>query len=361
MHIKKVLLAAATVLAVTAASPAVAQVDPPAEPFDVTLRVATFPGTWSEAIRSEVGDAMEEAGITLEFIGGNSSEFLARLVAARGQDAPFDVVEVGDDTYAEYRAGDFLEKLDHDNIPNLSQLAPSLYGDYIVSNWLSEPSVVYNVDKFEEAGIPAPERFSDLASPDLAGRVLVPDITSYNAYFVVTALAYENGGSEENPEPGFEMLAEMEPHSAVSKSGSVAQLFQTGDAWAAIWGAHIGQRIAQAGINISVVHPSIKGGNVAIARGFLGVVKGSPHKAAAEYYINAVLSKNVQVKFSTQYGMVPVNAEARVNARADAGMDAAGNPYLMLEDDDVASAWWPDYEKIDKRQWARQFQNALQQ
>lgn len=353
-------LAAAMMLGVTLASPVDAQITQPDEPFNVTLRVATFPGTWSEAIRGEVGAALEEAGITLEFIGGNSSEFLARLVAARGQEAPFDVVEVGDDTYPEYRAGDFLSELDHANIPNLARLAPSLYDDYIVSNWLSEPSIVYNVDKFSEANIPAPERYSDLANPKLAGRVLLPDITSYNAYYVVTALAHENGGSEENPQPGFDMLSQIEAHSAVSKSGSVAQLFQTGDVWAAIWGAHIGQRIAQAGINISVVHPPIKDGNVAIARGFLGVVKGSPHKEAAEFYINAVLTKEVQVKFSTQYGMVPVNAEARVSAREEAGLDAAGNPYLMLEDDDVAQAWWPDYDKIDKRAWARQFQSAIQ-
>ena len=42
-------------------------------------------------------------------------------------------------------------------------------------------------------------------------------------------------------------------------------------------------------------------------------------------------------------------------------MDQAGKPYLMLEDADVANAWWPDYDKVNKREWARQFQSALQQ
>lgn len=359
MNSLKISLTALLFLAVSAVQPATAQIKPPAEPFNVTLRVATFPGTWSEAIRTEVGKPLEAAGITLEFVGGNSSEFLARLVAARGQAAPFDVVEVGDDTYPEYRAGDFLAKLNLAKIPNLSKLDPSLYGDYIVSNWLSEPSIVYNADKFAEAGIPAPTRFSDLAHPDLKGRVLVPDITSYNAYYVVTALAQENGGSEKDPGPGFDMLKKIAPHSAVSKSGTVAQLFQTGDVWAAIWGAHIGQRIAQAGLNISIVHPSIKGGNVAIARGFLGVVKDSPNKDAAEYYINAMISKGIQTLFSTQYGMVPVNAEARADARESAGKDMMGHPFLKLEDADVAKAWWPDYDVIDKREWARQFQQAI--
>jgi len=269
------------------------------------------------------------------------------------------VVEVGDDTYPEYQKGSFLAELDQANIPNLSKLDASLYNDYLVSYWLSEPSIVYNVDKFAEAGIPAPQRFSDLAHPDLKGRVLFPDITSYNAYFVVTALAHENGGSEEDPGPGFEMISKIAPHSAVSKSGTVAQLFQTGDVWAAIWGAHIGQRVAQAGLNISIVHPSVKGGSVAIARGFLGVVEGSPNKEAAEYFINAVLTEAAQTRFSTQYGLVPVTGEARAGARESAGTDESGTPFLKLEDADVANAWWPNYDVIDKREWARQFQRAI--
>ncbi len=62
------------------------------------------------------------------------------------------MIEIGDDTYPDFRAGDFLEKIDHSKIPNLSKVDPSLYDEYIVSNWLSEPSVVYNADKFKEAG-----------------------------------------------------------------------------------------------------------------------------------------------------------------------------------------------------------------
>ena len=354
-------LAAALVLlaGVAVAPSALAQIEPPAKPFDVTLRVATFPGTWTAAIRKEIGAALTKAGITLEFVGGNSSEFLAKLVTARGRSVPFDVIEIGDDTYPDFRAADFLEKIDHAKIPNLSKIDRSLYDEYIVSNWLSEPSIVYNADKFKEAGIPAPKRFSDLANPALKGRVLFPDITSYNVYYLVTALARENGGSEADPTAGFEMIKTISPHSAVSKSGTVAQLFQTGEVWAAIWGAHIGQRIAQSGINISVVHPPVKDGKVAIARGFLGVAKGSPNKAAAEYYINAILTKGVQAQFSTEYGMVPVTTEARAVARNDSGKDKSGSPFLILDDEVVAKAWWPDYNVIDKRDWARRFQRAL--
>jgi putative spermidine/putrescine transport system substrate-binding protein len=332
---------------------------PAQQRFDTTLRVATFTGTWPEAIRTELGEQMEAAGITLEFVGGNSSEFLARLVAARGQPAPFDVVEVGDDTYPDFRNGDFLAKLDHANIPSLSLLDPSLYDEYIVSNWLSQPSLVYNAEKFAEAGIAAPTRYSDLAAPELRGRVLLPDITSYNAYYLVTALAHENGGSELDPASGFEMIRKIQPHSAVATSGAVSQLFSTGEVWAALWGAHVGQRIAASDIPISVAHPEVKGKPVAIARGFLGVVAESPNKEAAEFYINAVLSQKVQVRFSTQYGMVPVTSDALETARGMAETDQAGNPFLKLEASDIANAWWPDYEVIDKREWAREFQRAL--
>jgi ABC-type glycerol-3-phosphate transport system substrate-binding protein len=155
------------------------------------------------------------------------------------------------------------------------------------------------------------------------------------------------------------MIRQIQPHSAVATSGAVSQLFSTGDVWAALWGAHVGQRIAASDIDVSVAHPEINGKPVAIARGFLGVVADSPNKEAAEFYINAILSNKVQERFSTQYGMVPVTSDALDTARAKAETDKAGTPFLKLDAKDVANAWWPDYEVIDKREWAREFQRAL--
>jgi ABC-type Fe3+ transport system substrate-binding protein len=326
---------------------------------DVTLRVATFPGAWAERIRTEIGGPLAEAGIKLEFIAGTSAEFLAKLVASKGQAAPFDVVEIADETYADFRQGGFLKKLDLSHIPNTAKLDPTLYDEYHVANWLSEPGIVYNVDKFNAAGIPAPKRYSDLEDPRLAGRVLVADVTIYVAYYQITALAYENGGSEREPAAGFAALKKIAPHSATGSIGTVAQLLQSGEVWAAIWPAHLAQRLAHDGMNVAVVHPPIEGKRVALARGYVGLVSNSPLQDAAEYYINAILAAKVQQRFHTESGLGPVNSDVQRDAAALAAKDRAGVPFSRLSPDDIANAWWPDYQAINKRDWARQFQRAL--
>lgn len=349
--------AAALTLAIIAC-PALAQT--PAKNFGgVTLRVATFPGPWAERIRAEVGQQLADAGIKLEFVAGTSAEFLAKLVAARGQPAPFDVVEIADETFPDFRQGDFLKKLDLSHIANTAKLDPALFDEYHVANWLSEPAIVYNVDKFAAAGVPAPQHYSDLADPRLAGRVLVADISVYIAYYEITALAYENGGSETNPAPGFAALKRIAPHSAVSSMPTAAQLVGTGEAWAAIWPAHLATRLAQNGQNVAVVHPQIRGKHPAIARGYVGVVASSDLQEAGEFYINAILAEKVQQRFHTESGLGPVNREVQKTAAAVAAKDRTGVPFSLLAPDDIANAWWPDYQVINKRDWAKQFQRAL--
>lgn len=351
--------ALALTLTTLSTAPALAQAQPAPRFNDVTLRVATFPGTWAERVRSEVGAELAAQGIKLEFVPGTSAEFLAKLVAARGQPAPFDVVEIADENYNDFRAADFLKKLDLASIPNTRHLDKSLYDDYHIANWISQPAIVYNVDKFKEAGIAVPKRFTDLADPKLKGRVLVGDISVYISYYEVTALAYENGGSEAKPEAGFDALKKIAPHSATSAIATVAQLFQSGDIWAAIWPAHIAVRLADAGVNVSAVHPAVKGKRVALARGYVGVVSNSTQQQAAQVYINAILATKPQTRFYTESGLTSVNNEVLQEASKLAAKDKAGVPFLRQEPSDIANAWWPDYSVINKRDWARSFQRAI--
>lgn len=334
--------------------------DLPARKFDnVTLRVATFPGTWIDRVQSELGAPLQAAGIKLEFVPGTSAEFLAKLVAAKGQPAPFDVVEIADETYPEYRAGNFLAPLDLAQIPNVSKLAASLYDTYRVANWISEPAVVYNADKFAAAGIARPQRFSDLIDERLKGRVLVADISVYIAYYQITALAYENGGSERDPEAGFAALKRIQPHSATSAIATVSQLFQSGDIWAAIWPTNVAARLSAAGLNISVVHPTIKGKRPALARGYVGLVNGSPRKEAAQYYINALLTAPFQHRIYSEAGLIPVTNDVLTEISGQPVLDHGGHIIHLVKPSDIAGGWWPDYSVINKRDWARRQQRAL--
>jgi hypothetical protein len=83
---------AATPLAavVTSISPAEAQ----DARFDgVTIRAATWGGSWRDRIHELIGSDLEKRGAKVEYVIGNALENFNKLIAARGQKPPFDVME----------------------------------------------------------------------------------------------------------------------------------------------------------------------------------------------------------------------------------------------------------------------------
>ena len=138
-------IAAAFAAIAIAASPAVAE-----GRFDgVTLTVGTFGGSWKDRIAEYIAPKFEAEGGKLEFITGNPRNLLSKLIAARGQDAPMDVVEIAESTWADLKEGDFVAKYNKDNIPNLAGLDSAMYDEYRVGNWLTEIGIVYDIDKFK--------------------------------------------------------------------------------------------------------------------------------------------------------------------------------------------------------------------
>jgi putative spermidine/putrescine transport system substrate-binding protein len=328
--------------------------------FDnVTITIGTFGGPWIDRIVGGLTDEMKAAGITMKFVGGSSTDFLAKMIAAKGQASPFDVVEIADETYDDFRKSDFLAKLELDNIPNRTAIDKSMYDDYKVANWASEPGIIYNVDKLQAAGIKPPQSFSDLANPALKGRVLLADITSYMGYYQVIGLAYENGGNEKNTQPGFDLMAKIHPQSYATSVATELQLFSAGDVWVAASPAHLAIRMFDAGVNVATIHPTIAGHKGALAHGYLAVTKDSKNKAAAEHYINAMISPRMQELLYVQAATIPVNEETMRKVLSDVRVDKAGQPFLQIEPKTVAQTWTPAFADIDKRDFTRRWQRAV--
>ena len=189
--------------------------------------------------------------------------------------------------------------------------------------------------------------------------MLLSDINSYGGYYQVVGMAYEGGGSEDDLEPGFAMLEKISPQSYSSSAATTAQLFTSGDVWCSTTSAHLGIRIFDAGINVSVSHPVINGSQVAMARGYLSVVKGSKSQEAAEYYINQMVSTKMQERLYLEAATIPVNVDALDAVKDKIKVDKEGKPFLMMDPKVVAGAWAPKFDKINKRDWAKRWQRAV--
>jgi putative spermidine/putrescine transport system substrate-binding protein len=328
--------------------------------FDnVTITIGIIGGPWIDRVNAELKDEMAAAGITIKFVGGTAQDFLAKLIAAHGQPLGIDVVEIDDESYPSFRQGNFLAKLDLADIPNIADMNKTMYDDYRVAYWASEPGIVYNVDKLKAAGVPPPQHYSDLADPRLAGHVLLSDINTYMGFYEVLGLAYEHGGNEENPQPGFDFMSRMKLQSYGNSVATELQLFKSGDVWAAAIPAHIAVRMYDAGINVASVHPVIDGHKGATARGYLGVPRTSTNKAAAEYFINAIIEPHVQERLYTEAATIPVNNSSMLKVVKQVRVDKAGVPFLQLDPTVVAQTWVPDFSKIDKRKWVDAWQRAV--
>ena len=323
----------------------------------VTLVVGTFGGSWKDRINEYIGREFTALGGTLSFVEGNPRDLLAKLVAARGQAAPMDVVEVVDTTWPLIDKAGFAATLNLDNIPNVKHLDESMYDDGKVANWITEEGFILLGEKFKELDIAVPTKFTDLVNPKLAGRITFPDINVNTAINPIVGFAINTGGDVDNLASGLEAIRDLQVHSFWNSGTQVTQLFQTGDIWAAIAHAGWGVRLFDAGVPVCMVHPVVGSNRGMISRGYAAVVANSEQAEAAEWYINMLVSEEMQTILHTQNGVVPTNTLVQSKYAADPKLDACGNPFLLLSPEEIGNLYSIDYDKLDMEglidQWNR--------
>lgn len=324
--------------------------------FDgVTLRVATWGGSWRDNIHKLIGAEVEKRGGKVEYVVGNPRDNLTKLINARGQPAPFDVMEVDDATKPFVKEGKFLAPLDYARIPNSAGLAPSQRGDDMVGTWLTQHGIVYNETKFKELGIPKPQRLTDLLNPRLKGRVSFPDI---NVGFVVNGIAgfaIEGGGDEGNIDPGLALIRKLEVASYYKSSVDLSTQFKSEDVWAAVWQAGWALRLRAAGVPVAISFPQIGDRRGMAQLGWIGVVKGAREKAAAEFFIDRYLSPSVQEELARQTGVASIQRAAVEKLLADPML----REFMILEPKAVEQIFYVDWTKIDMNRWVDQWNRTM--
>ncbi len=316
--------------------------------FDgVVLRVATWGGIWRDTLHDLIGKELEKRGAKLEYVLGGPRDNLARLIAARGRDVPFDLIEqLVDDVKPQLLEGQFLEELNFANLPNGQDLDPSQRDRYTVATTVSEHGIVYNAKKFEELGIPKPERLKDLFHPKLAGRVSFPDINVGPAINGIIGFAIEAGGDESNIEPGLELIKQLKVASFWRSSVELETRFNTGDVWVAWWHAGGAVQLKTTGVGASVAtsFPNVRDKHGMLAITWAGIPKGGKARRAAEFYINRYLDPEVQATFSQRMGVVPVNKAALARLAADPAL----RRLMLLDPAQIRNMYYLDRAKINQ-------------
>lgn len=313
----------------------------------VTLRVGTYGGTWRDAVDKYVGKKLEEKGIRIEYVLGNPADNFAKIIAARGQHPPIDVMEIGPAERVLMLDADVLAEIPTTGITNLTKLSAKTVEPKLIPHIIVQNGIVYRSDVFKQENIEAPAKYSDLANEKLANRVAFPDVTNTQFWTAATSLAYEAKGNETTPEAAFTEISKIRPLYYFSAATELAQKFSLGDVVAAPWHVSWAIRLTRAGMEVGFANPTVGDRRGAIEYNYLGIVKGTENAEAAAAFIDAFIETNAQAEFGNAMGVVPTNKDAR----GKLAQDPLLANIMMLKDSDLDQAFIVDWSKINQQDW----------
>jgi putative spermidine/putrescine transport system substrate-binding protein len=342
-------LAAAALAIASIASTAVAG------QFDgVTVRIGTFGGKWRDVVDAYVAKEFEKEGGKIEYVLGQPANNMAKLIAARGQEPPFDILETMDNFLPQLTAGNFVDTIDLSKVPNTAQLDRSMFDTGKVMIWITEEGVIYNKAKFAEAGLPPPKRYGDLADPKLKGKVSLPDITAGGAIPAIVGMSYEAGGSEVDIGPGIELVKKIAPASFWSSSSNLQTQLANGDVWAAAAQAGNVQRL-KGKVDLAIVFPPITQGRSGVLKqGYLVKIKGARNAKALEWIMDRFLSEPMQIAVLTEGGQVPVHKGALAKLQSNPDYS-----FMRLSLEDFAKMYSVDFSKVNEAAYVQRWNRSI--
>ncbi|MEI4488161.1 polyamine ABC transporter substrate-binding protein [Frigidibacter sp. MR17.14] len=292
---------AASLLALAAASPALAQ--------DKTLTISVY-GIAQDAYDVALYKPFEaKCGCKLVIETGNSSERLAKLEANAA--APVvDVIAFSDANALDAAKKGLLAPLDPAAIPSLGQIydfAKDPVGDNMAVGYtFYGTSIVYRSDVVKI------ESWLDLFKPELAGQVALPNITTTQGPITLFMLEKALGKDDPDFADAIDLVAEHKGDIVTfyERGSQIPQLLQQEEIMAAVVGRFGWANIAKLGLPVEWAKP--KEGQTG-GMNVLAMVKGAKDPALAQEFIDYWLSAEVQQKLAEGLVDSPVNTSVKVD------------------------------------------------
>ncbi len=315
------------------------------------LTVIVYGGSFEAGWKKAVIEPFEKANpdIKVSIATGLTLQNVA-LMRAQRDDVKVDVMMMDEVGAAQANAEGLFEPLDVTRIPNLKKLYPQfrVKGDPYTKFMYVSQAIAYNRERVKTP----PTSYRDFWRSEYRGRVAIPDInTSHGAFFLLMAAAM-NGGSVKNIGPGFALIKELKPSLVTfwTQHAQVSQLFTQGDIWLTSWTTDRAQGLIDSGAPVAWTIPK-EGGYIVDST--IGIAKGTKKKAAAEKYIEFVLSESAQALNARHTYLVPVNREVKLDPEVAAKLPAGEETLKRL----VTADW--NYVTGVRPQWVERWSREI--
>jgi spermidine/putrescine-binding protein len=271
-----------------------------------TVKVMTWGGLWLDIFRPVAAEFEKKTGNKVEFVvQSGAADGLTKLTAQRA-DPQVDVWTSIESTVQGATKAGLLLDLDAKRIPNIAEIPASLRTPTGVAIWLSPRGIFYRKDlvPFEIT------KWQDLWDPRLKDKIGATFELDRGSFVIMAALL--NGGNESNIGPGFEKLKALKPniHAVYKTDPESIKLLETGEIAVAGWGIlpnvyrHLGPDS-----QYRFVMPAPR----FLATIPVSIVKGrsAQQTAAAEAFVNFMLTPESQNTMASIAGTIPANPKAR--------------------------------------------------
>jgi putative spermidine/putrescine transport system substrate-binding protein len=229
-----------------------------------------------------------------------STEIVAKVKAQKASpQIDVTIIEGGEQEAA--RTEGLWETLSEKDIPNITKVGKELKvkdNSGVAVNF-TPMGISYNASVIKSKGLPVPQSWNDLTKPEMKGNLTLTEISSNFGRSALIMLAYANGGSEKNMDPGFEKLKTIAGYMPTFAK-SAAQLQQNLQNQTSVYTAWtMARSIVQkdAGVDLEFVIPK-EGAN--LVPNVATIVKDAKNPSAAKLFIDFLLTDEVQTLYGTK-------------------------------------------------------------
>ena len=176
---------------------------------------ATFPGTWEDAYRTILTPMVKEAGYDLTIAPALAQDQIAKLMASPGQ-PPYDALLVSPGQSAILIEAGLIEKIDPSKLKNWGKLSPTAQNEWGPYVTIEVNGIAYNPEVVDK-----PSGYKALfEDPQYAGQVAQIGFGSNTATMAWTEINKLYGGTYENMQPVFDLIAAHLDDMIIATSGS---------------------------------------------------------------------------------------------------------------------------------------------
>lgn len=336
-------------LAASVAAPAVVRAQ--SKKFDgVVLNVNGYGSDYDRLLKEYVAKPLfERTGLRVRYEPGLATTAVSKLIASK-DNPPFDVIMADSPNMPDLIANNLIEKVTEAEVQNIGRLKPGVreFGDYGAPYLVNAIILTYNSKQVKQ-----PVRsYSDLARPDLKGKVVLIGPESLGGLLMLLGIAAEMGGDIDNLGPAYSFLASLRSNVATISStvANLAQLYQQEEVWAGpCWDGRT-YAIRQTGTPLVTVLPKE---GVFGELNYVSPVKNTKSREAALAYIDQVLSDEAIGPMVEFFRYSPVTKIQLPDAVAKD---------LVFKGEKLEAYKKVDWEKVAKSRsrWAEEFNKAMQ-